>query len=150
MIKIIRSNSEHDLFIELVKDLDEELKIRDGEEHAFYDQYNKIDHINHMVVAIVNEKPVGCGAIKIYQDTTVEIKRMFVSLDARGSGIASNILTELEIWAKELRFTTCILETGVNQPEAIGLYKKNGYKRIPNYGPYKDAMNSLCFEKTIQ
>ena len=65
MIKFIRTNSEHGLFIELVKHLDEELKIRDGEQHAFYDQYNKIDHINHVVVAIMNEKPVGCGAIKI-------------------------------------------------------------------------------------
>ena len=149
MIKFIRTNSEHGLFIELVKHLDEELKIRDGEEHAFYDQYNKIDHINHVVVAIMDEKTVGCGAIKTYHDSTVEIKRMFVSPDARGRGIASNILIELEIWAKELHFTKCILETGVNQPEAIGLYKKNGYKRIHNFGQYKNAISSLCFEKKI-
>lgn len=149
MIEFIRTNSEHGLFIELVKHLDEELKLRDGEEHAFYNQYNKIDHINHVVVAIMNEKPVGCGAIKIYQDTTVEIKRMFVSPDERGLGIASNILIELETWAKELHFAKCILETGVNQPEAIGLYKRNGYKRIPNYGQYKNAVNSLCFEKKM-
>jgi hypothetical protein len=56
----------------------------------------------------------------------------------------------LENWAGELSYAKCILETGKRQPEAIGLYKKNGYKLIPNYGQYAEAENSLCFEKELK
>jgi GNAT superfamily N-acetyltransferase len=75
---------------------------------------------------------------------------MFVSTSGRGRGIATGILTELEKWAHELSFGKCILETGKKQPEAIGLYKKNGYTLIPNYGQYEGIENSLCFEKVFQ
>ncbi len=68
---------------------------------------------------------------------------------SRGKGIASKILAELEIWATELFYEKCILETGKKQPEAIALYKKNGYNIIPNYGQYAGVENSLCFEKEI-
>ena len=60
------------------------------------------------------------------------------------------ILAELETWAAELSFAKCILETGKRQPEAIGLYKKNGYKLIPNYGQYAEIENSVCFEKVVK
>jgi GNAT superfamily N-acetyltransferase len=65
-------------------------------------------------------------------------------------GIASNILAELEKWASELSYAKCILETGKKQPEAISLYKKNGYRIIPNYGQYCEVENSLCFEKKLK
>ena len=77
----------------------------------------------------------------------MEIKRMYVSADARNAGIATKILLELEAWAKEMSFRKCVLETGRRQPEAIALYEKNGYKRIDNYGQYAGVDNSLCFEK---
>jgi putative acetyltransferase len=56
----------------------------------------------------------------------------------------------LETWASELSFEKCILETGKRQPEAIRLYEKNGYKRIPNYGQYAQIENSVCFEKDFK
>jgi GNAT superfamily N-acetyltransferase len=93
---------------------------------------------------------VGCGAIKEYAPNTMEIKRMYTLPESRGKGIASKVLTELEIWAAELSYEKCILETGKKQPEAIGLYKKNGYKLIPNYGQYAEIENSVCFEKDIK
>ena len=65
------------------------------------------------------------------------------------SGIATQILTELEKWATELSFKKCVLETGKKQPEAIALYIKNGYKIIPNYGQYEGVENSVCFEKLL-
>ena len=74
---------------------------------------------------------------------------MFVSPESRRKGIAAKILTELENWATELSYAKCILETGKKQPEAIGLYIKNGYKSIPNYGQYAGVENSLCFEKEM-
>jgi len=150
MIVIIRTNSSNQHFINLVKQLDAYLAIKDGRDHAFYDQYNKLDKIKHVIVAYENNKPVGCGAIKEYDAITMEVKRMFTLPECRGKGIAAKVLNELEKWATELGYTKCILETGKRQPEAIALYKKNGYKNIPNYGQYVGMDNSVCFEKEIR
>jgi GNAT superfamily N-acetyltransferase len=149
MITLLRSDSENNDFRELVKLLDADLAIRDGEEHSFYSQFNKIDKIKHVVIAYEDKIPVGCGAIKEYTYDTMEVKRMFVSPQNRKKGIASKILTGLENWALELSYSKCILETGKKQPEAIELYKKSGYNIIPNYGQYTGVVNSICFEKTL-
>ena len=149
MIKLIRTNSENSDFQMLVVSLDAELQIRDGAEHSFYAQFNKIDNLGEVVVAYLNEIAVGCGAIKPYSDQTAEVKRMFVKLQNRGKGVAGKILAELETWAKELNFAECILETGFKQPEAIALYKKSGYEIIPNYGQYVGVENSVCMRKKI-
>lgn len=149
MIKTIRTNSGNQDFINLVKQLDADLAEKDGDDHSFYDQFNKIGKIKHAVVLFDNDKPVACGAIKEYTPTTVEIKRMYTLPEKRGKGIATKVLAELEIWAAELSYEKCILETGKRQPEAIGLYKKNGYKVIPNFGQYENVENSVCFEKEL-
>ena len=148
-VKIIRTTSDNEDFRNLVNELDKELAIRDGDEHAFYAQYNKLDTIKHAVVLYVNDEPVGCGAIRPFDDTSVEVKRMFVPLEHRGRGIAKDVLKELEAWAVELSFKRCILETGLKQPEAIALYTKAGYNSIPNYGQYQGMYNSVCFEKMV-
>ena len=150
MIRLIRTDSNNQDFINLVKSLDADLAQRDGQDHSFYAQFNKIDKIKYVVVAYENGKPVGCGAMKEFTPTTMEIKRMYTSPQSRGKGIATGILTELEGWAAELSYQKCILETGKRQPEAIGLYKKHGYRIIPNYGQYAGIENSLCFEKNIR
>ncbi len=135
-MKIIRTDSSHQDFQWLVVLLDKDLKIRDGDEHEFYAQYNKIDHLKNVVVAFVEEKAVGCGAFKPYSDDIAEIKRMYVKPELRGQRIAQNILTELEAWAVELGFSIAVLETGLKQPEAIRLYERCGYGKIENYGQY--------------
>ena len=150
MISILRTNSDNNDFIKLVKQLDADLAERDGQEHSFYAQFNTIDKIKYVVLAYENEKLLGCGAIKEFRANTMEIKRMYVSPESRKRGIASKILSELENWVSELSYAKCILETGKRQPEAIGLYKKNGYTLIPNYGQYAGMENSLCFEKQIK
>jgi len=150
MISFTRTNSENRDFQTLVGELDEDLKIRDGDEHAFYDQFNKIDKIKHSIVAYENGIPVGCGTIKEYSPDTMEVKRMYVVPDKRGQGIALIILKQLELWSLELNYLKCILETGKNQPEAIALYKKSGYKIIANYGQYLNVENSVCFEKILK
>ena len=149
MNKFIRTNSENEDFQKLVRQLDTDLKIRDGEENLFYAQFNKIDKIKFVIVAYENEIAVGCGAIKEYLPDTMEVKRMYVVVDRRGKGIASNILKELEKWAMELNYDKCLLETGKKQPEAIELYKKNGYQIIPNFGQYENVENSICFKKIL-
>ncbi|MBE9461695.1 GNAT family N-acetyltransferase [Dyadobacter subterraneus] len=150
MLNLVRTNSDDNDFIALVKKLDADLAQRDGADHTFYSQFNKIDKIKHAVVAIENDEPVGCGAMKEFMPDSMEMKRMYTAPQDRGKGIATAVLTELENWAAELSYTKCVLETGKRQPEAIKLYEKNGYKRIPNYGQYIGIDNSVCFEKELK
>jgi GNAT superfamily N-acetyltransferase len=149
MIKLIRTNSQNLHFQELVKALDLDLRIRDGEDHAFFAEFNKIDMIKYVIVAFENDIAVGCGAIKEYSTKVMEVKRMYVIEDKRGKGIASLVLQDLEKWCIELKYEKCILETGLAQPEAISLYTKNNYQRIPNYGQYEQVETSVCFEKKL-
>lgn len=149
MITLIRTHSDNTDFQALVRALDIDLKVRDGDEHAFFAQYNKTDMIKHVVVAYDGDEAVGCGAVKQYDEDTMEVKRMFVPLHRRGQGIASLVLQELEKWTRELNFKKCILETGEKQPEAISLYKKNKYAIIPNFGQYGGVESSVCFEKEL-
>ncbi len=149
MTTFIRTTSENPDFQMLVALLDADLKIRDGEEHAFYAQFNKIVNLNNVIVCYVDDKPIGCGAFRKYDEQNAEIKRMFIQPVYRGHGIGLNILKELELWAKELNYTACVLETGKKQPEAISLYKKAGYTIIKSYGQYKNVENSVCMMKSI-
>ncbi|MDP5104921.1 MAG: GNAT family N-acetyltransferase [Polaribacter sp.] len=148
-MNIIRTNSENNDFINLVKQLDAYLKITDGDEHAFYNQFNTIDLLKNVVVIYVDEIPVGCGAIKKFNEVSVEVKRMFVSSDFRNQGFAQKLLQELEIWAKELGYKSCVLETGKRQIEAVKFYHKCDYNVIENYGQYAAMENSICFEKEL-
>lgn len=147
--KLIRTNSENKDFIQLIQALDAYLKITDEDEHDFYNQFNNTDVLKNIVVIYVDEIAVGCGAIKKFDETSVEVKRMFVALEKRGSGVAQKILQELEVCAKELGYQKCVLETGVRQVEAVKFYKKCKYQIIPNYGQYQGMENSICFEKQL-
>ena len=149
MIRIVRTNSDNPDFIKLVRLLDAFLAEIDGEEHAFYAQFNKTARMKHAVVAYDDDVPVGCGAIKEYSPQAMEVKRMYTLPEQRGKGIASRVLKELENWAAELSYEKCVLETGKRQPEAIALYAKSGYRMIPNYGQYQTVENSVCFEKEL-
>lgn len=149
MIKLVRTNSENKDFVNLVNYLNAYLKIVDGDDHDFYNQYNNIDVLKHVVMAYKDEIPLACGTFKALDENTVEIKRMFTQINARGNGIASKVLQELEKWSKELSYRTCVLETGKRQTEAVSFYKKMNYSIIPNYGQYENITNSLCFKKEL-
>lgn len=149
-IKVIRTNSQNPDFINLVKYLDAYLKITDGDDHDFYNQFNGIDIIKFVVVVYLNNIPVGCGALKHFNDTSIEVKRMFVAENSRGLRIAQAVLGELEKWAKELGYKKCILETGERQVSAVKLYHNSKYNLMStNYGQYENVDNSLCFEKIL-
>jgi GNAT superfamily N-acetyltransferase len=147
MLRIVRTDSDDKDFVALVRLLDADLAERDGEDHAFYAQYNKIAAIKHVIVAYHNEVAVGCGAFKKYAEGIAEVKRMYVKPGYRRQGIAQMVLKELEKWSAEAGYQTLILETGKAQPEAIALYKASGYERIPNYGQYEHVENSVCMKK---
>lgn len=150
MIHYKRTNSDDPDFLKLVAELDEDLRKRDGDEHVFYAQLNKTDGISTCLVAYQDGRAVGCGAIRELADGAVEVKRMYVLPSNRGTGIASGILKQLELWAAELGYGKCVLETGRRQTEALGLYQKAGYKVIPNFGKYRGVANSVCFEKLLK
>lgn len=148
-MELLKTTAEDADFRVLVRELDAYLTVTDGEEHTFYDQYNQLDSIKYVILGYQAGKAVACGAIKAFDADTVEVKRMYVLPTERGAGLASQILRALEVWAKELGYQKCILETGNRQMEAIRLYEKNGYAYIPNYGQYAGIANSKCFGKTI-
>jgi len=149
MITLKRTTSDNEDFKKLVVQLDAYLRVLDGDDHAFYAQFNKSSLLKNVLLAYENDIVVGIGAFKEYNSETIEIKRMFTLPEYRGKGIAKTILSELENWAKEEKYSIAILETGCLQKDAIHLYKKMGYKITENFGQYIGVANSICMKKRI-
>lgn len=149
MVRLVRTNAEDGDLLALVAMLDAELRERDGEDHYFFAQFNKLAGIEGVVIAYEDDFAVGCGAFKRHSETEAEIKRMFVRPEYRGKRIAAQVLAEIEKWAAESGYDACVLETGFKQPEAIALYNREGYEVIPNYGQYSDIATSICFSKIL-
>jgi putative acetyltransferase len=103
----------------------------------------------YFMVAVVGSQTVGCGAIVPVDQWTVELRRMYVRPAYRGRGVGRRLLSALETLAVSGGFATVRLETGIRQPEAIGLYESQGYVAIPRYGEYARNPFSRCFEKTV-
>jgi len=95
-------------------------------------------------------RAIGCGGIARFDAVRGEVKRMYVVPEARGRGLGRRLLEELEAQARELGYTSVVLETGDRQPEALGLYASAGFERIPCYPPYDSRALSLCFEKRLE
>ncbi len=148
-MKVQRTDSSSKDFRDLVQLLDADLAVRNGDDQAFYSQFNKIDMIKNCVVVYVSETPAACGAFKKFEQDTVEIKRMYTHPDFRKRGLATAIVKELEEWAKELNYKKAVLETSLEQNEALSVYEKNGFVRIPNYGQYIGIEKSVCYEKIL-
>ena len=101
------------------------------------------------VVARLDGQAVGCGAVRNLEPGVGEVKRMYVTPNARRQGVAQAVLAKLETTARELGMHTLRLETGTRQPEAIRLYERQGYRRIPCFGEYVSDPFSVCYEKVL-
>jgi len=101
------------------------------------------------LVAWDGEVPVGCGAIRRLDNGRAELKRMYVVAERRGRGISWAVLEALEATARELGAKSIVLETGVRQPAAIGLYGSAGYVPIPAFGAYVTSASSVCMERRM-
>lgn len=102
------------------------------------------------VVARLDGRPVGCGALKPFPLAgTAEVKRMYTAPEARRRGVSRAVLGRLEVVASELGYTRMQLETGTEQPEALALYESHGWHRIPPYGRYRASPSSVCFAKDL-
>lgn len=147
-LKIVKAEDDHLKF--LISKLDEHLSQLYPIEGIFGLNLNspKVNDTT-FVVAYIGDIPVGCGAIRPLDKETIELKRFYVDSHYRNKGIATQLLKFLEIKAKNSNYKNLVLETGNQQPEAISLYKKNGYNEIFPYGEYIGCDNSVCFAKGI-
>ncbi|MFI9009466.1 GNAT family N-acetyltransferase [Actinosynnema sp. NPDC053489] len=112
--------------------------------------------LGHFLVGYVDGAPVACGGWRAHDEAEhslrpgdAEIKRMYVTGSLRGRGLARLVLASLETAARAAGRKRMVLETGLRQPEAIGLYRANGYARIDNFGVYRHHPESLCFAKDL-
>jgi putative acetyltransferase len=101
------------------------------------------------VIARADGLAVGCGALRRLDEESAEVKRMYVEPDLRGRGVAKEILDHLEAAARVMGTRRLLLETGIYQAEAIGLYRRVGFNPVRCWGEYADVLTSVCFEKHI-
>ena len=93
---------------------------------------------------------VGCGALRVLEPGTAELKRMYVAPPARGAGLGRRLLLALENEAGALGVRKLVLETGVRQAAALALYRSSGFQPIPLYGEYcLSPETSVCLGKTL-
>ena len=148
-VTTLRTSADHPAFRALVGQLNAYLAPINGADHGFYDRHSQIDSLDYVLVAYRGAEPIACGALREMDARTVEIKRMFVPPTLRGQGLGSYLLQELERWAAELGYQRTVLETGNYMPDAMALYRKNGYREIERYPPYEAAERSVCFGKEL-
>lgn len=150
MKRIIRNKSSNKDFRELVRLLDVELYERYGPGQAQFDKFNNVDNIDTVVVGYIGNQPAGCGCFKPFNPDSIEIMRMYVKPEYRGTGIAEMILLELEKWGVEKGYTESTLETANKQQEAIRFYKRLEYKQMDNYGQYIGKTDHICMKKKLK
>lgn len=149
IIKVVKTTSENPDFISLIKTFDIFLWERYPELKNDYWGNNLIEFNPNVIIIYLDETAVACGCFKKYNANTVELKRMFVSPEARGLGLAQRVIKELENEAIKQGFKAMILETLYKQIEAINLYQKVGFEIVENYEPYIGLTNSVCMRKSI-
>jgi GNAT superfamily N-acetyltransferase len=136
----------------LISRLNTELEARYPEEGANFfrlDPEEVVEGRGAFLVAYVNDKPAGCGAVRMIEPTVAEIKRMYVDPSLRGRRVGRRIVLALEAQAIELGAKRIVLETGPRQPEAIAMYAHAGFYEIPLYGQYIGSRFSVCMAKDL-
>lgn len=147
-----RTDGKNKDFIENCKLLDMDLDRRVGKKikRDKYREYNQLDEIQEAIVVYDNNKAIGGGSIRKYDEENIELKRVFVHTEYQGQGIGTELVSLLIEWAMELGYKRMILETGELLVESCAVYKKLGFTVIPNYGPYVDMPESLCMAKELE
>lgn len=152
LIEFKRTDGKNKDFVENCRLLDMDLDRRVGKKikREKYEKYNQLDEIQEAIVVYNDNKAVGGGAIRRYNNEDIELKRVFVHTKYQGQGIGTKLVSLLIEWAAELGYKRIILETGELLEESCYVYKKLGFKVIPNYGPYVDMPESLCMARDLR
>ncbi len=145
------TDGNHKDFIILVDLLDKYLNhiVGGDKQREQYNQYNSLEDIHDVILLYDNDEPIGCAGFKHYAEGAAEVKRVFLREEYRGRGLAKDLMSRLEIRAKELGYRRLILETGRILQGAFGLYQRLGYGIIENYGPYCCMCESVCMGKEL-
>lgn len=106
--------------------------------------YNLSESISDVLLAYMDGVAVGCAGLKKYNDSDVEIKRVWVEPDYRGRHIATELMDRMEDKAREMGFKRAVLQTRPIMEDAVGLYEKRGYELIGNYPPYDKLEGAIC------
>lgn len=136
----------------LIADLDAELGALYPPEQRFGPNFKAeqiADGRGTFVVAREGDVAVGCGAIRLLDTATAEVKRMYVDPERRGTGAGHAVLEHLEAEARRLGMRRLVLETGVHQHAAIALYRRGGFIQVDCWGEYAASPTSVCFEKHL-
>jgi putative acetyltransferase len=151
-ITIHREDLTGEVAARLIKALNAELSAtypEEGATHFRLDPEETAEGRGAFLVARIDGVPVACGAIRRIDGETAEIKRMYVSPEARGRGVSRRVLSALEAEAARLQAKRIVLETGPRQHAAIAHYERTGFQRIPAFGEYIGSPLSICMEKRL-
>lgn len=102
--------------------------------------------MSYFAIALRDGAAIGCGGLRALDARHGEVKRMYVAPEHRGTGVSTALLRHLEAEARRRGWERLVLETGDRQPDAMRLYEREGYTRIPNFGYYADSEWSRCYE----
>jgi putative acetyltransferase len=134
----------------LIEELDQMQESLYPPESNYLDSIKQLQHPNyHFLGAYLDRKIVGCGALKIVEGMYGEIKRMYVKTGHRQLGIGQRLLEELEVHSAASGEMLVRLETGTKQPDALALYRRNGYKEASAFGDYREGPQNVFMEKQL-
>jgi ribosomal protein S18 acetylase RimI-like enzyme len=149
-IKIVDTDNSHPDFVALTKRLDDEFIHIYGEDvMQNYNPHNVLDGIFHALVVYCDGVAAACGGIKRFDDSSVEIKRIFVMPHRRKLGLGELVVQRLEELARADGYKRAVLETAADMEAAQALYRKCGFYSMKNYGPYAEDELCVCMEKRL-
>ena len=134
----------------LIEELQEEYVIRyGGRDETPVDPDDFAPPGGTFLLAYRDAQLVGCAGMRRRSDEDVEVKRMFIRRTYRGRGYSRDLLALVEDEARTIGFTRVLMESGLAQPEAMGLYESSGYERIPGFGHYRNEPQNRCYAKAL-
>jgi len=144
------SDEKDERFLKIVDELDRGYYERIGDELSKYDSYNEFKNPHVVILALDNDIAVACASYRIFDNDSVEFKRVYVKKDYRKRGIAYNLIVQLEKSVMERNFKYSYIVTGKNNHTAIKLYEKLNYELINNFGQFRDDNRVVCMRKEFE
>lgn len=136
-------------FAALTKKLDEYYFELVGDVHLRYAEFNRPENFACLAVVYEDSVPIACGAWKVEDEHSAELKRIYVLPEHRRKGAAKLLIRALEEHAASTGRTRMILETARTTADSASLYLSLGYREMDYYGSLAGADNCLCFEKDL-